>query len=59
MLLRRWRDQMIEAGMERYAAGEDRSLAAEQRRRVAALERALGGRTYGLEIAGKRLGDRE
>jgi hypothetical protein len=26
-LLRRWRDQMGEAGMERYAAGQDRSLA--------------------------------
>jgi len=25
-LLRRWRDQMGEAGMERYAAGQDRSL---------------------------------
>jgi hypothetical protein len=24
----RWRDQMIEAGMERYVAGQDRSLAA-------------------------------
>src|SRR4051794_6143426 len=50
-LLRRWRDQMIEAGMERYAAGQDRSLAAEQRRRIAELERTLGRKTYELEIA--------
>ena len=33
-LLRRWRDQMVEAGMERFGAGQDRSLAAEQRRRM-------------------------
>jgi transposase len=58
-LLRRWRDQMIEAGMERYQAGQDRSLAAEQRRRIAQLERALGKKTYELEIAGKLLGDWE
>jgi transposase len=58
-LLRRWRDQMIEAGMERFAAGQDRSLAAEQRRRIAQLERALGKKTYELEIAGKLLGDWE
>ena len=58
-LLRRWRDQMIEAGMERYAAGQDRSLAAEQRRRIAELERTLGRKTYELEIAGKLLGDWE
>jgi transposase len=58
-LLRRWRDQMIEAGLERYRAGQDRSLAAEQRRRIAQLERALGKKTYELEIAGKLLGDWE
>jgi transposase len=58
-LLRRWRDQMIEAGLERYQAGRDRSLAAEQRRRIAQLERALGKKTMELEIAGKLLGDWE
>ena len=58
-LLRRWRDQMIEAGMERFAAGQDRSLAAAQRRRIAQLERALGKKTMELEIAGKLLGDWE
>lgn len=49
-LLRRWRDQMVEAGTERYEQGQDRSLAAEQRRRIRELERALGRKTYGLEI---------
>ena len=55
-LLRRWRDQMVDAGMERLQAGQDRSLTAEQRRRIAQLERALDKKTYELEIAGKLLG---
>jgi transposase len=58
-LLRRWRDQMIEAGMERFAVGQDRSLAAEQRRWIAQLERTLGRKTYELELAGKLLRDWE
>ncbi len=58
-LLRSWRDQMIEAGAERFTDGQDRSLAAEQRRRVAELERALGKKTYELEISGKLLRDWE
>src|SRR4051794_8799554 len=58
-LLRRWRDQMVDAGLERFAAGQDRSAAAEQRRRIAELERALGRKTYELEIAGKLLRDWE
>jgi transposase len=58
-LLRRWRDQMIEAGLERYEAGQDRSLQAEQRRRIAQLERTLGKKTMELEIAGKLLRDWE
>ena len=58
-LLRRWRDQVLEAGMERFAAGEQRSQGAEQRKRIAELERALGRKTYELEIAGKLLRDWE
>src|SRR3954453_7540046 len=72
-LLRRWRDQMIEAGgagrprraarppagAERFTDGQDRSLAAEQRRRIAELERTLGRKTYELEISGKLLRDWE
>jgi transposase-like protein len=34
-LLRRWRDQMVEAAAERYQDGQDRSVQAEQRRRIA------------------------
>jgi transposase len=58
-LLRRWRDQMIEAGAERYQDGHERSVQAEQRRRIAELERALGKKTYELEISGKLLRDWE
>ena len=45
--------------MERFGAGQDRSLAAEQRRRIAQLERTLGKTTYELEISGKLLRDWE
>ena len=54
-LLRKWRDQALEAAAERFESGQDRSLAAEQRRRIAQLERALGRKTYELEIAGEAL----
>jgi transposase len=58
-LLRRWRDQMLAAAAERYEAGQDRLVQAEQRRRIAELERALGKKTYELEISGKLLRDWE
>jgi transposase len=58
-LLRRWRDQMIDAAAERFQDGQERSVQAEQRRRIAELERALGKKTYELEVAGKLLRDRE
>ena len=50
---------MIEAGAERFADGQDRSLSAEQRRWIAELERTLGRKTYELEISGKLLRDWE
>lgn len=58
-LLRRWRDQLIEAGAERFTDGQDRSVQAEQRRRIAELERTLGKKTYELEVSGKLLRDWE
>lgn len=58
-LLRRWRDQMVEAAGERFQDGQERTLQAEQRRRIAELERTLGRKTYELEIAGKLLRDWE
>ena len=54
-LLRKWRDQALEAATERFESGQERSLQAEQRRRIAQLERALGRKTYELEIAGEAL----
>ncbi len=54
-LLRRWREQVLDAGMERFAAGELRTEATELRRKVAHFERALGRKTYELEVAGELL----
>ncbi len=54
-LLRKWREQALEAAAERFESGQERTLQAEQRRRIAELERALGRKTYELEIAGKAL----
>src|SRR5688500_7626520 len=51
-LLRRWRDVALEAAGERLAGGQERSLAGEQRKRIAELKRALGKKTYELEILG-------
>jgi transposase-like protein len=51
-LLRRWRDVALDAAAERLAGGQDRSQAAEQRKRIADLERALGRKTYEAEILG-------
>ncbi len=50
-----WRDQLLEAGRERLAGKEERQGERELRRKVAELERALGRKTYELEIAGKLL----
>ena len=58
-LLRRWRDQLVEAGAARFTDGQDRSLIAEQRRRIAELERTLGKKAYELELSGKLLRDWE
>jgi len=58
-LLGHGRDQMVEAGAERFTDGQDRSMAADQRRRIAELERALGKKTYELAISGKLLRDWE
>jgi transposase len=57
--LRRWREQLLEAGAERLAGARERSAQAELRERIAELERALGRKTYELEIAGKLLRDWE
>ena len=50
-----WRDKLLEAGRERFAGKEERQGERELRRKVAELERALGRKTYELEVAGKAL----
>ena len=46
---------MLEAGRERFAGKEERQGEKELKRRVAQLERALGRKTFELEIAGEAL----
>ncbi len=48
-------ERLLEAGRERFAGKEERQGERELRRKVAELERALGRKTYELEIAGKLL----
>jgi transposase len=50
-----WRDRILEAGREALAGKEERSGERELRRKIGELERALGRKTYELEIAGKAL----
>ena len=50
-----WRDKLLEAGREALAGKEERQGERELRRRVGQLERALGRKTYELEIAGEAL----
>ena len=48
-----WRDKLLEGGLEALAGKEERQGERELRQRVRELERALGRKTYELEIAGK------
>jgi transposase len=50
-----WRDQLLEAGRERLAGKEEHQGERELRRKIRELERALGRKTYELEIAGEVL----
>jgi transposase len=47
-----WRDQLYQAGQERFAGKDERQGEHELRKRVAELERALGKKTSELEILG-------
>ena len=46
-----WREKLLEGGREMLAGKEERQGERELRRKVAELERALGRKTYELEIA--------
>jgi transposase len=50
-----WRDKLLEGGKAALAGKEERQGEQELRRKVAQLERALGRKTYELEIAGEAL----
>jgi transposase-like protein len=50
-----WRDKILEAGREALAGKDERTGERELRRQIGELERALGRKTYELELAGKLL----
>ena len=50
-----WRDKLFEAGRDALAGKEERSGERDLRRKIGELERALGRKTYELELAGKLL----
>lgn len=50
-----WREKLFEGGLAALAGKEERRGERELRRQIAQLERALGRKTYELEIAGKLL----
>ena len=50
-----WRDKLLEGGQEALAGKDERQSERELRKKVRELERALGRKTYELEIAGEAL----
>jgi transposase len=50
-----WRDKLLEGGRSALAGRQERSGEKELKRRIRELERALGRKTYELEIAGEAL----
>ena len=50
-----WRDKLLEGGREALAGKDERNGEKELRRKIRELERALGRKTYELELAGKLL----
>jgi transposase len=50
-----WRDKLLGGGREALAGKDERNGEKELRRKIRELERALGRKTYELEIAGEAL----
>jgi transposase-like protein len=50
-----WREKLLEGGKAALAGKDERTGEKELRRRIRELERALGRKTYELEIAGEAL----
>jgi transposase-like protein len=52
-----WRDKLIEGGKLALAGTDERQGEKELKKKIRSLERALGRKTYELEIAGELLRD--
>ena len=50
-----WREKLLEGGKAALAGKEERGGEKQLKRKIAELERALGRKTYELEIAGEAL----
>jgi transposase len=50
-----WRDKLLEGGLKELAGKDERAGEKELQKRIRELERALGRKTYELEIAGEAL----
>ncbi len=50
-----WRDKLLEGGQEALAGKDERQGERELHKKIRELERALGRKTYELEIAGEAL----
>jgi transposase len=50
-----WREKLLEGGREALAGKSERQGERELKKRIGQLERALGRKTYELEIAGEAL----
>ncbi|MBM3666971.1 MAG: transposase [Actinobacteria bacterium] len=50
-----WRDKLLEGGAKELAGKNERAAEKELQKRIRELERALGRKTYELEIAGEAL----
>ena len=50
-----WRDKLLEGGRAQLAGKDERQGEKELQRKIRELERALGRKTYELEIAGEAL----
>lgn len=50
-----WRDKLLEAGLAMLSGKDERQGEKELRKQIGQLERALGRKTYELEIAGEAL----
>ncbi|MFN8159807.1 MAG: transposase [Solirubrobacterales bacterium] len=50
-----WRDKLLEGGLKELAGKDERQAEKELQKRIRELKRALGRKTYELEIAGEAL----